>query len=91
MLPLFEVGACLIFVFAMMGWCGTPVYLTIAVLPAILTAVGVADEIHIFTCYRRLLVENSGVRHTVLVKRAMDEMWRPVLKTSITTAASITC
>ena len=54
-LPLMEVGACLVFVFGLMGWLNVPVYLTIAVLPIVLTAIGVADEIHIFDRYRGLL------------------------------------
>ncbi|MHC4697818.1 MAG: efflux RND transporter permease subunit [Planctomycetota bacterium] len=92
-LPLGEVGACLIAVFGLMGWLGVPVYLTIAVLPVILTAIGVADEIHIFTRYRDLLREHGDSEetdgagdHISIVRAAMDEMWIPVVKTSITTA-----
>ncbi|MEM7168442.1 MAG: hypothetical protein AAF581_23565, partial [Planctomycetota bacterium] len=48
-LPLFEVAGCLLFVFGAMGWCGTPVYLTIAILPVVLTAIGVSDEIHVYS------------------------------------------
>ncbi len=48
LLPLVEVGCCLVIVFGVMGWLGVPIYLTTAILPVILTAVGVADEIHIF-------------------------------------------
>jgi len=59
-LPLLEVGACLLFVFGLMGWCGVPVYLTIVVLPVILTAVGVTDEIHLFARYVQLLRERGG-------------------------------
>ncbi|MCH8967042.1 MAG: MMPL family transporter, partial [Planctomycetes bacterium] len=57
-LPLSEVAAAILFVFALMGWCGVPVYLTTAVLPVILTAIGVADEIHIFARYQDLLGED---------------------------------
>jgi len=59
-LPLMEVGACLVFVFSLMGWVDVPVYLTIAVLPVILTAIGVADEIHIFSRYQELLRSRSN-------------------------------
>lgn len=86
LLPLSEVGACLIFVFSLMGWCDVPVYLTIAVLPIILTAIGIADEIHIFIRYRQILCAQPDSKHTVLVENTMNEMWRPVVKTSITTA-----
>ncbi|MBN2563240.1 MAG: MMPL family transporter [Phycisphaerae bacterium] len=117
MLPLGEVGACLVFVFGLMGWCSVPIYLTIAVLPVILTAMGVADEIHIFSHYRQHLRKDSrgpgfedsriqgslppqitrilesstpqileSSNRRILVGRTMDEMWRPVVKTSVTTA-----
>ena len=86
LLPLSEVGACLIFVFSLMGWCDVPVYLTIAVLPIILTAMGIADEIHVFIRYRQMLCAQPDSKHTVLVENTMNEMWRPVVKTSITTA-----
>ncbi|MHC4091497.1 MAG: efflux RND transporter permease subunit, partial [Planctomycetota bacterium] len=56
LLPLMEVGACLVFVFGLMGWLGVPIYLTTAVLPIILTAIGVADEIHML---RTALTEMS--------------------------------
>ncbi len=92
-LPLMEVGACLLFVFSLMGWSGTPVYLTTAVLPIILTAIGVADEIHIFARYRELLQErylNTSVVHVTghytIIEETMKEMHRPIIKTSITTA-----
>jgi len=87
-LPLAEVGACLVSVFGLMGWLDVPIYLTIAVLPVILTAMGVADEIHIFARYRELLrgatAEDRG--HVDVVRATMDEMWIPVVKTSVTTA-----
>ncbi|MFQ5492327.1 MAG: RND family transporter, partial [Phycisphaerae bacterium] len=86
MLPLIEVGAALVFVFGLMGWAGVPVYLTIAVLPVILTAIGVADEIHIFSRYAEVVraAPQDDVRQTV--GRTMDEMWVPVVKTSLTTS-----
>ena len=85
-LPLMEVGACLVFVFALMGWCGVPIYLTIAVLPVILTAIGVADEIHIFSTYVQGLRAQFGDGHLDVLHATMDEMWVPVAKTSVTTA-----
>ncbi len=86
LLPLMEVGACLAFVFGLMGWCGVPIYLTIAVLPVILTAMGVADEIHIFHRYKKLLREYVADDHVGVLTRTMDEMAPPIVKTSVTTA-----
>lgn len=133
-LPLIEVGACLVTVFGLMGWCGIPVYLTIAVLPVILTAMGVADEVHIFSRYTKLLRERlkdsnnadprandteqqasaraissgaptvpdavslgrltqkqpalEGGGHLDVLHKTMHEMWRPVVKTSVTTSVA---
>ncbi|MDP7039520.1 MAG: MMPL family transporter, partial [Myxococcota bacterium] len=85
LLPLQEVLAALVFTFGLMGWFGVPVYLTTAILPVILTAVGVADEIHIFNCYRQILNQNStNVRESLV--QTMREMTPPIVKTSLTTA-----
>jgi uncharacterized protein len=99
LLPLMEVGAALAFVFGAMGWCGVPVYLTIAVLPLILVVVGVTDEIHVFTRYRELLrgttaddvpTQSSDNRtHVDVLHSTMDEMHRPVIKSSLTTAIAL--
>ncbi|MCH9035160.1 MAG: MMPL family transporter [Planctomycetes bacterium] len=85
-LPLMEVGACLAFVFGLMGWLEVPVYLTIAVMPIILTAIGIADEIHIITRYRDHLRAQRFQSNTETVTATMEEMARPVVKTSVTTA-----
>lgn len=84
-LPLVEVGAALIFVFGLMGFLDVPVYLTTAVLPIILTATGITDEIHVFSCYRRLLRERPDIDHVAVVRMTMAEMTRPVMMTAITT------
>ncbi len=73
-LPMVEVGACLLVVFGLMGWFDVPVYLTIAVLPVILTAIGVADEVHIFSRYTRELRERPEQEHADSLTTAMREM-----------------
>jgi predicted RND superfamily exporter protein len=83
-LPMQEVAACLILTFGLMGWLGVPVYLTTAVLPVILTAIGVADEIHIFTRYRQKLSGDAGVDRIGALTTTMKEMTPPVVKTSVT-------
>lgn len=92
-----KIVGCLAMVFGLMGWCGVPVYLTTAVIPVILTAIGVSDEVHIFNRYARnlrraglaissteLQVSRDTARTAMLA--AMTEVWRPVAMTSITTA-----
>ena len=85
-LPLMEAGACLAFVFGLMGWFDVPVYLTIAVLPIVLTAIGVADEIHIFDRYRDSLLSRPEEPYIDVLAATMKEMHVPVVKTSLTTA-----
>ncbi len=86
LLPLMEVGACLVFVFGLMGFLGVPVYLTTAVMPVILTAMGVSDEIYIFKRYVELLRERPRAPHAEAVTRAMEELWRPIVSMAATTA-----
>ena len=84
-LALGEVGACLVFTFGVMGWLGVPVYLPTAVLPVILTTLGLADEIHIFWHYQRVLAAEPGPPPAG-VRATFDAMTRPVLLTSLTTS-----
>lgn len=86
LLPLMEVGACLVFVFGLMGWLGVPVYLTTAVMPVILTAMGVSDEVYIFKRFVELLRARPDAPHTEAVARAMEELWRPIVNMAATTS-----
>jgi predicted RND superfamily exporter protein len=86
MLPLMEIGACLVFVFGIMGYADVPVYLTIAVLPLILVASGVADEIHLFSRYVYQLKRAPGDDRITVIRRTLAEMGPPIVKTSLTTA-----
>ncbi len=85
-LALTEIAAVLIWTFGFMGWVGSPVYLTIAVLPIILTTIGLADEIHIFWHFQRVLAGGKAEPHPAGVTRTMQAMTRPVVLTSVTTA-----
>ena len=86
LLGLAEVAACLLFTFGLMGWLGSPVYLTTAVLPVVLITIGLADEIHVFCHYQLHLDRGSDEESTaVVVERAMKDMTSPVVLTSLTT------
>jgi hypothetical protein len=86
-LALAEVGGCLLFTFGCMGWSGTPVYLTTAVLPVILTTIGIADEVHLFWHLQRNLAEGPAVPEPAALRHTLDELALPVTLTSLTTAA----
>lgn len=86
-LGLIEVGAALVWTFGVMGWVGVPVYLTTAMLPVLLTSLGMADEIHVFWHYqRRLAAAPAGEPHPEAVRATMRQMTRPVVLTTLTTA-----
>jgi uncharacterized protein len=85
LLPVPGLIATLLFVFGGMGWCGVPVYLTIAVMPVLLTATGVTNDIYVFSRYFTLLRESAGTTHTTLVEQTFERMARPIASTSLTT------
>jgi predicted RND superfamily exporter protein len=86
LLPLPGVGCTLLFVFGLMGWSGVPVYLTIAVMPVLLTATGVTNDIYVFSRYFTLLREQTAAGHLAVVTETFEKMVRPITNTSLTTA-----
>jgi predicted RND superfamily exporter protein len=62
-LGLAKVGVCLCILFGGMGWVGEPIFLSTAILPVILVAVGLADEIHLLARYLELLAEGGPAGH----------------------------
>ncbi len=79
-----EVVGCLVWTFGLMGWMGVPAYLTTSLLPVILAAVGVADDIHLIWRYQRVLARMDEP-HPSAVRQTMRDMARPIALTSLTT------
>jgi predicted RND superfamily exporter protein len=86
-LPLLKVGLCLILLFGLMGWLGIPVYLTTAVLPVLLIAVGTASEVHLFRRFTILREERPEATGAELAAAAVAEVEAPVLQAGATTTA----
>jgi uncharacterized protein len=84
-LGLGKVGVCLSILFGAMGWVGEPVFLTTAVLPVILVAVGLADEIHLLSRYRQLLA--TGASPAQARERTFGELGHAVILALVTTMA----
>ena len=84
LLPLPGVAAALLFVFGLMGWCQTPVYLTIAVMPVLLTVISATNDIYLLNRYLTLLRDQPGVSHVELVRQTFANLGRPVACTSLT-------
>lgn len=83
-----KVVLCLVWTFGLMGWAGSPVYLTTAILPVILVTVGLASEIHILWHYQRVLAR-PGMRdlpHPQALRETFGELARPVLFSALTTS-----
>src|SRR5207245_2921841 len=68
LLPLPGIAATMLFVFGVMGWAGVPVYLTIAVMPVLLVATGVTNDIYVFSRYFALLREQPDAKHLDVVR-----------------------
>ena len=86
LVPLPGVAATLLFVFGLMGWRGVPIYLTMAVMPVLLTAIGVTNDIYLFNRYFTLLREKAGRTRVELVGETFDKLVGPVAATSLTSA-----
>ncbi len=84
--PLATLGACLVTTFGLMGWLGVPVYLTTTILPVILMAVGVTDQIHVYHRYGELRRSRPDLDAAGIVEATMEEMAWPVTQTWVTTA-----
>lgn len=86
LLPVLESLVCVAVVLGTMGWASVPIQLNTIVLPVVLIAIGVADEIHILMRYGHLQQNSVSQDPARLASLTFEEMQRPVLLTSITTA-----
>jgi uncharacterized protein len=83
LLGLGKVGAAQVFTLGLMGWCGEPVYLTTAMLPVLLTTIGLAEEIHLLWHYHH---RPPGEPAGPALRRTVGELARPIVLTTLTTA-----
>ncbi|MBL8858690.1 MAG: MMPL family transporter [Planctomycetes bacterium] len=86
LLPLAGVGLVLTTTFALLGWSGAHVYLTLLVLPVVLTVVGVADAIHLLDDYFHRVDAHPDLPARELLRRALARQWKPILSAELTTA-----
>src|SRR5436309_1595919 len=75
-----KLAAAEVFTLGLIGWSGQPVYLTTAILPVLLTTVGLSDEIHLLWCYRH---RPPGEEPALALRRALLEVGRPIIRTSL--------
>lgn len=72
----------------LMGWTGSPIYVVTSCMPAILLCVSIADACHYGSRVARLRAEGMAARQAIT--ESMRDLWRPMLLTSVTTAAGFT-
>jgi len=85
-IPLTVVSFSVLGAMGIMAFAGVPVYPTTTMVPVTLMAIGVADAIHLLGKYYELVLLNPERQRRDLVLSTMQEMWRPVVLTSVTTA-----
>ncbi|MES1243613.1 MAG: MMPL family transporter [Acidobacteriota bacterium] len=89
LVPLLEVLATLVCTLGLMGWTGVPVTLVTTILPVLLMAMSITDEIHLLERVRQRMGDGPLERGR-LVKAAADsyaDLARPLYLSSLTTAA----
>jgi len=85
-IPLVVVTFSVLGAMGIMAFAGVPIYPTTTMVPVTLMAIGVADAIHLLGKYYELVLLNPERGRRELVVNTMQEMWRPVVLTSVTTA-----
>ena len=79
-------GACAVAV-GMLGWTGRDYYLVTTVLPVIVVSIAVADSLHILLTYQSLRSSRPDFNANRAAQSALQQTWRPVTLTSLTTIA----
>ena len=84
-IPFAVVGLTVLWTLGLMAICGVPITILSFILPVVLMAVGIADGIHVLSRYRE--ETRNGESKEAAILRTMRTMQRPVVMTSLTTAA----
>ena len=85
--PLIVIVASAIGAVGTMAWLNVPYYAITSALPVVITAIAVADAIHVLTAYYELKAKHPDMPQPQLVKEAVLDMSRPITLTTITTIA----
>ncbi|MBW2274113.1 MAG: MMPL family transporter [Deltaproteobacteria bacterium] len=83
LVPMLETGIVLVWTFGAMGWAGAPIALVTTILPVVLMAMCITDEIHLL---ERVLAGGDAGSMRTRVETALGEVGRPIVLTSLTTA-----
>ena len=69
----------------LMGWTGSPLYIITSCMPAVLLCISIADVVHYGERVARMRAQGASTADAIAV--SMRELYRPMLLTSLTTAA----
>ncbi len=86
MLPLLVVAVSIIWTLGVMAAAGVPMYTISTMLPVILVAVGIGDALHILSHYEDIVLEDIHRDRRDIVVQLMNELGKPLLITTVTTA-----
>ncbi|HET9209995.1 MAG TPA: MMPL family transporter [Thermoanaerobaculia bacterium] len=84
-LAVLQSGLCVLFTMAVLQMLGHPVSITTAMIPVLLTVLGIADDLHLYSEYLRLRQQNPGIPTFALVWRGVRKVFFPCTATTLTT------
>jgi predicted RND superfamily exporter protein len=87
LLPILVVVVSTIWTLGTMAWTGMPFHAVSSMIPSLLVAIGVADGIHVIHHFTLETARRPGAPPAEVVADTMDELFAPVVMTSLTTAA----
>jgi predicted RND superfamily exporter protein len=85
LLPLFKVLITILWTLGIMALFGIPIFIVTSIMPVILMAMGLADEIHLFGRYREERLNFPQKERNRVVIESVLKIWKPILYTSLTT------
>lgn len=85
-LALLQSGLCVLFTMAALDAMGHPISITTAMIPVLLTVLGIADDLHLYSEYLRLRRQHPEEDPLTLVWRGVRKVFFPCTATALTTA-----
>jgi uncharacterized protein len=85
-LALLQSGLCVLFTMAVLDALGHPISITTAMIPVLLTVIGIADDLHLYSEYLRLRRQHPEADPLALVWRGVRKVFFPCTATALTTA-----
>ncbi len=90
LVPLATIAVAVLWTMGVVAWVGEPLNAVTALVPPLLTAIGLSYAVHVLTAYYEALRDpGEGEAHAALVGRALTEVALPVVLTGVTTAAGL--